>query len=284
MPEPAGIARDWWGLLDPLLKYLAAFSQTGVDYTRPERASASRRVAAFSAALVRHRSNEAPDHLGLCGEGLSLGEKTDQKTGERQTARKRAATGGAAGRFKLRRTLPVKLRMAVDRAIIERGEGAESLAKIHRRFKLSGRGVGLAPFRRYARYIEAEARDYFLASLLGSVFGQLTPSKQARLHDAAQNMIAGLVLKTIRTQEDELDLDTLAKLVRINADLRKAAAIRLESGAADELEAETGGERGGLSDRVVEQVRRLYGIEMSPEGSAQGQAAKTGGGVEADEG
>ena len=207
-----------------------------------------------------------------------------ERTGERQAAGRRASTGGAAGRFKLRRTLPVKLRMAVDRAIIERGEGAESLAKIHRRFKLSGHGVGLAPFRRYARYIEAEARDYFLASLLGSVFGQLTPSNQARLHDAAQNMIAGLVLKTIRTQQDEIDLDTLAKLVRINSDLRKAAAIRLESGSADELEAEAGGQRGGLSDRVVEQVRRLYGIDMSPAEGAQDRAVKTGGDVEADEG
>jgi hypothetical protein len=207
-----------------------------------------------------------------------------QKTGERQAAGKRTATGGAAGRFKLRRTLPVTLRMAVDRAIIERGEGAESLAKIHRRFKLSSHGVGLAPFRRYARYIEAEARDYFLASLLGSVFGQLTQSKQARLHDAAQNMIAGLVLKTIRTQQDELDLDTLAKLVRINADLRKAAAIRLESEGADELEAEGGRRDGGLSDRVVEQIRRLYGIDMSPEAGTRERAAKTGGDVEADEG
>jgi len=208
-----------------------------------------------------------------------------QRTGETQTAGKRVAAGSAAGRFKLRRTLPAKLRMAVDRAIIERGEGLESLTKIHKRFELSGRGVGLAPFRRYACYIEAEARDYFLASLLGSVFGQLPPSKQARLHDAAQTMIAGLVLKTIRTQQDELDLDTLAKLVRINADLRKAAAIRLESAPADELEADGGRRDGALSDRFVEQIRQLYGIDMSPaQRSEQPPAAKTGNDAEAEEG
>ena len=208
-----------------------------------------------------------------------------REAGQKQAAGRRAETDGAAGRFKLRRTLPAKLRMAVDRAIIERGEGLESLAKIHRRFELSSHGVGLAPFRRYARYIETEARDYFLASLLGSVFGQLPASKQANIHDAAQTMIAGLVLKTIRAQEDQLDLDTLAKLVRINADLRKAAAIRLEGAAAGEPETDGTERDAALSDRVVEQIRQLYGIDMTlAPRRTQVPAAKTGHDMEAEKG
>ena len=208
-----------------------------------------------------------------------------REAGQKQAAGKQVAASSAAGRFKLRRTLPAKLRMAVDRAIIERGEGLESLAKIHKRFEMSSHGVGLAPFRRYARYIETEARDYFLASLLGSVFGQLPPSKQASIHDAAQTMIAGLVLKTIRAQQDELDLDTLARLVRINADLRKAAAIRLEGATASEQETNGGRRDGALSDRLVEQIRQLYGIDMAlAQRSEQLPAAQTGNDVEADEG
>ena len=170
----------------------------------------------------------------------------------------------ARRRCRVRERVPYERRLAVDRAIVERGTGRDSLEAIRRELELDTYGVGVQAFRRYAKQVESEARDYFLASMLGAVFGGMTPSRRGQVHDAAQNMVAGLVLKTVRALADEVSIDDLAKLVRINLDLRKAASTQLPEGWVDAHPGSTG------SDGLAGQVRQLYGIELQAADGAAG--------------
>lgn len=180
---------------------------------------------------------------------------------------------GWSGRCRVRDVVPYEQRLAMDRAIIERGAGQETLQKIFEKFGLAQYKISVEAFRRYAKRIEAEGRDYFLATLLGGLFGGMDSSRSARLHDAAQNMMAGLMLKLVRARRGELGIDELAKLVRLNLDLRKAAAISLagpsarKASAADEDRVKT-------AEGLAGQVRQLYGVEearrsTSPEGGEE---------------
>jgi hypothetical protein len=168
------------------------------------------------------------------------------------------------GRCKVRELVPYEQRLAMDRAIIERGPGHENREKIWRAFSLKEYGIGLKAFRRYAERIEQEGRDYFLAALLGTLFGRLDGSKRAGIYEAAQTMVASLLLKVVRAQREEVGLEGLAKLVRMNLDLRKAAAIRLgEVGPG--AEGETGETAAEMAEEMRERVRQLYGTETVEE-------------------
>jgi len=166
---------------------------------------------------------------------------------------------GWSGRCRVRDVVPYEQRLAMDRAIIERGAGQETLQKIFEKFGLGKYKISVEAFRRYAKRIEAEGRDYFLATLLGGLFGGVDSSRSARLHDAAQNMMAGLMLKLVRAQRGELGIDELAKLVRLNLDLRKAAAISLAGPSARKSAADEGRVKTG--EGLAGQVRQLYGVE-----------------------
>lgn len=171
---------------------------------------------------------------------------------------------------RVRQRVPYEQRLALDRAIIERGPGRETLEKIYRAFELQARyGISLRAFQRYARWIEQQGRDYFLATLLGPVLGRLDGADRARIHEAAQNLLAGLVVRAARAQQEAPSIEELAKLVRLNLDLRKAAAIELAAGASAAQQKSE--EPGRLPAGFVENVRRLYGVELE-------QAVRAGGG------
>jgi hypothetical protein len=184
----------------------------------------------------------------------------------------------------VREVLPHKERLALDRAIIERDPATDSLAAIHRRFNLKSHKIGMDAFRRYARQIEAEGRDYFLATLLGQLFGRIDGSKRLQLHEAAQNMMAGLVLKAVRAQEGEPALDELAKLVRINLDLRKAAAISLERTALGRAAGKKSNAGASITEGIARQIRQLYGMDVLADSRAATSSKETGGKTKSTEG
>ena len=159
---------------------------------------------------------------------------------------------------KVRQRLPHKLRLELDCQIVKADDiRAAAIDALHKRFNLDDHRVARGMFKRYARGVRDDARDYFLAAMLGATFGRLDGDRTTEIHNAAQNMMAMLVAKTIKTLGDELDVNALAKMARINLELRKAAAITLTPDDRNDHA------RPGDWSLLKRKVHELYGLDFT---------------------
>ena len=162
--------------------------------------------------------------------------------------------------------LPRELRSAVERAIVDRPAGLESVRKIYDHFKLRERGTSYSAFAEYVRRESWRARLGAVGQVVDAMLGSPKEKSFEGLCDSAMLRLMSRVVETLQDGCAEIPTAELVKMSKIIAEQR-ATALKERDAAMKQARPDGESEsakspHSPLPDNFAEVIGRIYGVDV----------------------
>lgn len=169
--------------------------------------------------------------------------------------------------------LPRELRSAVDRAIVDRPAGLESVRKIHDHFKLREQGINYRAFADYVRRECWRARLGAVGQVVEAMVGAPREQSFDGLCDSAMLRLMSRVVEILQDDVAEIPTAELLKISKIITEQRASALKEKDAAARPDGEGQAiKSPHSPLPDNFAEVIGRIYGVQVDDkEQSTQSQ-------------
>ncbi len=181
----------------------------------------------------------------------------EQSRSEDRVSRVQACAAIALSRLVVQRRVPIEARGRLQRDLLLRPKGCETLEAIAERHKLAERyGISMQALRVYSRRLEALVRPVLGSHIVSGILGCLPKAYRMQVAEGTQILLISHLLAALQGEGQERNI---SDLVRLSTILSSAAArLAGSAGKGKDISGET------APEWVRPLAREFYGVELQP--------------------